>query len=295
RMSSSVSSHMSEDDISSVNELYEYDEPPISGESPACKTKKRKKRDNSKKGSFTVCQICKNNNITVKYAHDSSTENMLGHLWTKHRIDKDHSEETNTNGSIVKAMHVITKRRQEKIAQLLVEFIIEDCQPFHILRNKAFRRLLNYMESGFQIPCEPTVKKMINKAYYWSRDQLFSMINMDGGYVNLTTDLWSSRTNQGYIGITVTWIDSNFELKEALLTIRLLPSPHTAEAIRDSLNQVIINWGLNGRVFCITTNNGANIKKAIGLMDNITRSSCSAHTLQLSVLKGLKPAVRLIK
>ncbi|CAG8704546.1 6155_t:CDS:2, partial [Scutellospora calospora] len=100
----------------------------------------------------------------------------------------------------------------------------------------------------------------------------------------------SSRTNQAYIGVTVTWINSNFELKEALLTIQLLPSLHTAEAIEDSLNQVITNWGLTGRVFCITTDNGPNIKKAISLMDNITRSSFSAHTLQLSVLKGLKPA-----
>lgn len=77
--------------------------------------------------------------------------------------------------------------------------------------------------------------------------------------------------------------------------IRPLPSPHTAEAIEDSLNQVITDWGLTGRVFCITTDNGANVKKAIGLMDNTTRLSCSAHTLQLSVIKGLKPAVRLIK
>ncbi|CAG8618032.1 1660_t:CDS:2, partial [Scutellospora calospora] len=142
--------------------------------------------------------------------------NMLSHLWSKHRIDKDHPEGTNTNDSIIKAMHIITKRRQEKIAP------------------------------EFQIPYEKTVKKMIDKAYNWSRDQLFGIINIDGRYVNLMTDLWSSKTNQAYIGVTVTWINSNFELKEALLTIQLLPSPHTAEAIEDSLNQVITNWGLTG-------------------------------------------------
>ncbi|CAG8772138.1 24777_t:CDS:2, partial [Dentiscutata erythropus] len=92
--------------------------------------------------------------IYVKYAHDSSTENMLGHLWSKHRIDKDHSEKTTTDSPIIKAMHVINKRRQEKIVQLLVEFIIDDCQPLHILRNQDFCRLLNYMEMGFRISCE---------------------------------------------------------------------------------------------------------------------------------------------
>ncbi|CAG8791345.1 19508_t:CDS:2, partial [Cetraspora pellucida] len=34
--------------------------------------------------------------ITVKYLHNSLTGNMLGHLWTKHRIDKDYSERIDT-------------------------------------------------------------------------------------------------------------------------------------------------------------------------------------------------------
>ncbi|CAG8506939.1 6154_t:CDS:2 [Cetraspora pellucida] len=86
------------------------------------------------------------------YAHNSSTGNMLGHLWSKHRIDKDHLKETTTDRLIIKAMHIINKWRQEKIAQLLVEFIIKDCQPLHILHNQAFHQLLNYMEMRFHIP-----------------------------------------------------------------------------------------------------------------------------------------------
>ncbi|CAG8708739.1 11446_t:CDS:2 [Gigaspora margarita] len=209
-----MSNYMLENDIPSVHNDESSDCEKLSKyeESHAYKTKKRKKHDNSsivwdyfkiettKKGDFTICQICKENNITVQYAHDSSTRNMLGHLWTKHQIDKDHPERTITNGSIIKAIHVITRHRQEKIVQLL------------------------------------------------SRNQLFSMINADGGYVNLTMDLWTLRTNQEYIGVMVIWIDSNFELKEALLMIRPLPLPHTAEAIEDCLNQVITNWGLTRRM-----------------------------------------------
>ncbi|CAG8643775.1 4333_t:CDS:2, partial [Dentiscutata heterogama] len=81
RMSSSVSNHMLEDNIPSANddEFSGYEEPLESERSPACKSKKRKKRDNpsivwdhfevetTKNGNFTVCKICKNNNITVKY------------------------------------------------------------------------------------------------------------------------------------------------------------------------------------------------------------------------------------
>ncbi|CAG8761097.1 39342_t:CDS:2, partial [Gigaspora margarita] len=166
RMSSSGPTYMVEDDDTySVSQ-----EPSRSDKSPP-----RSDESLTNKGDFDVCQICKKKNIDIRYTHNSSTGNMLGHLWSKHQIDKDHPEGTTTDGLIIKAMHIINKRRQEKIAQLLVEFIIEDCQLIHILRNQAFRRLLNYIEAGFRIPCEPTVKKMIDKAYDWSCDQLFEL------------------------------------------------------------------------------------------------------------------------
>ncbi|CAG8831872.1 31304_t:CDS:2, partial [Gigaspora margarita] len=109
---------------------------------------------------------------------------MLGHLWSKHRIDKDHPDGMNMDSSIIKAMHIITKRQQEKLVQGLVEFIIEDCQPLNILR---------------------------------------------------------------YIEVTAMWIDSNFILREALLTIKPIQSPHTAENILSSLDQVISEWELIGK------------------------------------------------
>ncbi|CAG8556756.1 2163_t:CDS:2, partial [Dentiscutata heterogama] len=112
-MSASTPNYMKDyDDIYSIDE--EQSRP---AESLAHKTKKRKKHDNpsiaweyfkvetTEKGDFDVCQICKEKNINVKYVHDSSTGNMLSHLWSKHRIDKGHSEEANNNGSIIKAMH----------------------------------------------------------------------------------------------------------------------------------------------------------------------------------------------
>src|SRR2546423_13234761 len=49
-----------------------------------------------KKVFLTYVKYVKKNTI-VKYAHDSLTGNMLGHLWFKHRIDKDHSGETIRN------------------------------------------------------------------------------------------------------------------------------------------------------------------------------------------------------
>lgn len=42
--------------------------------------------------------------------------------------------------------------------------------------------------------------------------------------VCLTTDLWSNRAKQGYIGITATWITPNFKVKDVMLEIQYAPS-----------------------------------------------------------------------
>ncbi|CAG8841219.1 13683_t:CDS:2, partial [Gigaspora margarita] len=90
------------------------------------------------------------------------------------------------------------------------------------------------------ISCEITTKKLINQAYEWSHNQLFE-----------------------YIGVMAIWIDSNFILRETLLTIKSILSPHMAKNIQSSLNQVISEWELIRRVFCITMDNRTNIKKAL--------------------------------
>ena len=77
------------------------------------------------------------------------------------------------------------------------------------------------------------------------------MVNTDSGFINLTMHLWSSRMKDEYIEVTATWANSTFALKEALLTIQPLPLPHTAEAIKDSLNQVITNWDLQNKFFVL--------------------------------------------
>ncbi|CAG8837196.1 12790_t:CDS:2, partial [Gigaspora margarita] len=119
QMSSLGPTYMVEDDDTySVSEEPPRSDksPPRSDESPTSKTKKRKKCDNrsiswdyfetetTDKGDFDVCQICKKKNIDIRYTHDSSTGNMLCHLWSKHRIDKDHPEETTTDDSLIRLL-----------------------------------------------------------------------------------------------------------------------------------------------------------------------------------------------
>lgn len=145
---------------------------------------------------------------------------------------------------------------------------------------------------GYSIPCDKTVKNIICGAYNWTHTQMIELIKNTTQTINLTTDLWTAKSKHGYLGITATWLDSNFKFREALLSCQYLPYPHTSEVIKDELKKVIQIWNLDSKLFTIVTDNGANMIKACRLLGeefkSIKRLPCAAHTLQLSVQAGIK-------
>ena len=62
----------------------------------------------------------------------------------------------------------------------------------------------------------------------------------------------------------------------------------------ESLDETLSEWKLHEKIFTITTDNAANMKKAISDMKNIEWQGCTAHTLQLVIGKGLVPVKKLI-
>ena len=107
--------------------------------------------------------------------------------------------------------------------------------------------------------------------------------------------MWTARSRQGYIGITCSYIDFKFTFHEITLTVNYVRYPHTAEHITESLEKTLEDWKLREKVFVITTDNAANMKKAVSNMNAIEWQGCNAHTLQLIIGKGLVPVKVLIK
>src|SRR5215213_3179204 len=112
--------------------------------------------------------------------------------------------------------------------------------------------------------------------------------------ISLTTDLWSSHSKHGYLGLTATWINKEFEIMGVLLEISYFPAPHTASAIAEAIKKAIEKWEIESHVVSITTDNGANVVAAIRNLRSIKRLSCAAHTLQLAISRGLKVVEALV-
>ena len=144
------------------------------------------------------------------------------------------------------------------------------------------------------MPDEKGIKKVIAESYNFTLPKLIEKIRVKAKSVSLITDMWTARNGQGYIGITCSYINSNFILNEITLTVNHIRYPHTAQHIAESLEETLEEWKLRDKVFIITTDNAANMKKAISDMDLVEWQRCSVHTLQLIIGRGLVPVKLLI-
>ena len=126
-------------------------------------------------------------------------------------------------------------QKQEFLARKLIQFIIQFVLPLYILKNESFREFVNACEPGFKIPYEKTAKGLIHNAYNWSHDQLKSPLLNSVTAIHLTTDLWTAKSRHGYLGVTATWLSSDFKFREVLLSCNHLGYPHSGEAISEEL------------------------------------------------------------
>src|SRR6266498_1129170 len=228
---------------------------------------------------------------------DGSTGNFIHHL-AKHRITRDTELSKDNVENIEKARYSITNPvRKNRLDKKFVGIIVKDNQPLSIRDDEGFREFVEDLDPYYELPSDKKVKELLAKGYNYCKQEIVCLFEQGVTSCSLTLDLWTSRSRAGYLGVTCSFVNAQFELHEAILAIQYLKYPHTSETIVECLNQIIHEWNLDGKVFTITTDNRSNMVKVGKLLknyNNITRFPCTAHTLQLVVGKGLLPAERLV-
>ncbi|KAJ8369457.1 hypothetical protein SKAU_G00094850 [Synaphobranchus kaupii] len=105
-------------------------------------------------------------------------------------------------------------------------------------------------------------------------------------YFAFTSDMWSSRTCEPYMSLTIHFIE-DWEMKTACLQTSYFPQDHTGEHIAEALQDAIASWKLNERhMVAITTDNGSNVVKAVEL-NGWLRMQCFGHRLHFAIGHGM--------
>ncbi|CAJ0651231.1 5608_t:CDS:2, partial [Entrophospora sp. SA101] len=95
-----------------------------------------------------------------------------------------------------------------------------------------------------------------------------------------TTDIWSSMTNQSYLGITLHFIDDDWNLKNLTLDVIHLEDHHTGNIIADKVFNLLDEFNLTTKVLAFTTDNAANMLK-FGENEQYLIADSVRHKLQI--------------
>lgn len=248
------------------------------------------------------CKICRR---AVARSRGNTT-NLYQHLKNHHRqqydactksVDVDEDEATTSHGkskqpSIKTAFASVTpyeksSRRHSEITTAITRYIAKEMIPLNTVSGEGFQNLVHTLDRRYVVPSRTYFSQVaVPQMYAECRGKLEAELRSIG-YFATTSDLWSSRTTEPYISLTLHFIDDEFHLKSRCLTTTYFPEEHTGENIASAIKEILMSWGLcEKNQTCITTDNAANVIKAAELNEWM-RLQCFGHRLHLAIGKIL--------
>ena len=243
-----------------------------------------------------TCRIC----YKVIAAPQSNTTNLSNHLRLKHRVIHDElirkqkdktttpTPSTHSQKSIPSTMFNSTpyppnSEKRKKITAAIGHFLAKDMQPISTVEGDAFKKLIHALDTRYALPSRHHFSRVVlPNMYLQCREQVSNVVSKADNFA-ATTDLWSSRTMEPYISLTLHFIDSEFCLNVRCLQTAFMPEDHTGLNIALGLRESLAEWGLpEGKLVCITTDTAANIKLAVEV-NGWLRLQCFGHRLHLAI------------
>ena len=194
----------------------------------------------------------------------------------KRKVNSQVSKETDetvefpssSQPTIKSAFHKTTpfessNKRYQAITDAITQFLCKDNVPFNAVSRPGFQNLINVLEPRYKIPSKTTFSNnKVVKLYDSTRESVMEELSSIG-FFSSTTDMWSSHGLIPYMGYTIHWIHSDWNLNTRNLGTRYVPENHTANNIAESMHDILSYWKLDeSKQVAITTDNGANVKKA---------------------------------
>ena len=157
---------------------------------------------------------------SLKCSTSYNTSNMRKHILSKHREVSLAQESipcrSKSTAPGVQPSITIALQKQEvydindpcakAMSKYIGTMIVKDLQPFSIVEDAVLQGLMKHIVPQYNIPSRRYfVGKVIGELYHDTTAKLVSSIKQ----LSLTPDIWSSRINDGYIGVTAHYIYIN--------------------------------------------------------------------------------------
>ena len=179
------------------------------------------------------CKLCKK-----EFAYSGGTSTLSRHLQVVHAniVNQPSSSATSTPTShksvktnqppLVFGPRKFGEARTEKANALLTKFIVTNMLPLSLVDDEAFREFVNFLEPEYKLPCRQTFTARLDGL----KTELCKTVTAEMAAVSsvaVTTDIWTSMSNEPYISLTGSYITSDWQLVSRTLNNEPMEERHT--------------------------------------------------------------------
>ena len=267
------------------------------------------------------CLVCKSNGGHTllprggKQKKNFTTTNMRSHLQSLHPSKyneltanekirsekrKDHEEENTTATMRKKLKNQMSLKESfdagvrwdsasapaKRVNKLIGEMIAVDNQPFMIVEDLGFLRLINSISPKYKVPSRhyfsnTVIPELVKRAESAVRAFLDNVTD-----ISFTSDIWTcSHNNNTFISLTGHWVawEKGAARQSFVLQSSYFPGSHTGERIADKFKTMLEKWKLSpSTCHVVVTDNASNISNGVEIC-GMKQAPCFIHTLQLAI------------
>lgn len=167
-----------------------------------------------------------------------------------------------------------------QICELLLDFIIDSNLPFRIVQSKTLQELLCRVACReVVLPSIPKTMAALDLRFKGMKSQLINELRKQK-HVCLTADIWT-HMRKSYLGVSVHYIDSNWQRKSYILAFRYMNKRHTYDYLAQVLSSILAEYDLAiDKVSHIVTDGGSNFCKAFKVYGRNNDFSCTLYAIE---------------
>ena len=209
---------------------------------------------------------------------------LVSHHPNQYQTAADSSKKNRTMAEFVSSK--CSTARSKEISSRIAEMVARDLRPINIVEGDGFKNLLSYIEPGYIVPSHTHISTVCRRLYDTEKERLLKTIT-ECRHVALTTDIWTSAAIQGYMTVTVHFVNESWQLCSNVLLTEEMPDRHTGQNIADRLTKAAIDWSIpTEKIAGCVHDNAANAVNGLELT-GWPHFGCVGHTLQLCINSGL--------
>lgn len=168
--------------------------------------------------------------------------------------------------SAMKPGEELTQRQRTEVTTRIARMPALNFQPYDSVESRGLRQRMHPLEPLYGAPSRSTFSRMFIPVLYSDiveavKEQMRADIEEGVRSISSMSDVWTSRVNQCYIGLTCHCPTSGFEMRAYALANQLVTERHTAFNILEHLQTMMNDWELSGQkvLIYVVTDNAQNV------------------------------------